>query len=141
MDVTAVKHTTMMSDNITAYSTAVGPSSLFRKRFNAFRIELILLPFQVRWESSQACWACLDSKLARCSELVCNVVKRRTCILADAGDSSQANNDNEGQHNSVFNRCWSVFTLQKTLDLHGEILHFLPSDRYLGITEREQQKN
>jgi hypothetical protein len=34
MLVTAVKQTTMMSDNITAYSTAVGPSSLFRNLFN-----------------------------------------------------------------------------------------------------------
>ena len=34
MLVTAVKQTTIMSDNITAYSTAVGPSSLFKKRFN-----------------------------------------------------------------------------------------------------------
>jgi len=29
--VIAARHTTMMSDNITAYSTAVGPSSRFRK--------------------------------------------------------------------------------------------------------------
>ena len=34
MLVTAVKQTTIMSDSITAYSTAVGPSSLFKKRFN-----------------------------------------------------------------------------------------------------------
>jgi len=32
MLVTAVMQTTMISDNITAYSTAVGPSSLFKKR-------------------------------------------------------------------------------------------------------------
>lgn len=74
----------------------------------------------------KACWACFNSKLARCSELVCNVVKRWACVLADAGNSSQANNDNEGQHNGVLNRCWSIFTLQETFDLHGEILHFYP---------------
>jgi hypothetical protein len=34
MLVTAVMQTTIMSDNITAYSTAVGPSSLFKNLFN-----------------------------------------------------------------------------------------------------------
>ena len=43
MLVTAVIHTTMMSDNITAYSTAVGPSSLFKKRFN-FMAKFFMLP-------------------------------------------------------------------------------------------------
>jgi hypothetical protein len=32
MEVTAVMQTTMISDNITAYSTAVGPSSPYTKR-------------------------------------------------------------------------------------------------------------
>ena len=30
---TAVRHTTIIKDNMTAYSTAVGPSSLFRNRW------------------------------------------------------------------------------------------------------------
>jgi hypothetical protein len=34
MLVTAVKQTTTIKDNITAYSTAVGPSSLVKNRFN-----------------------------------------------------------------------------------------------------------
>jgi hypothetical protein len=42
--VTAVKHTTTMRDNITAYSTAVGPSSLFKKRFIFMAKFFIFLP-------------------------------------------------------------------------------------------------
>jgi hypothetical protein len=34
IDDTAVMQTTIIRDNITAYSTAVGPSSLFKKRFS-----------------------------------------------------------------------------------------------------------
>jgi hypothetical protein len=44
MLVTAVKQTTIMSDNITAYSTAVGPSSLFKKRFNFMAKFFIWIP-------------------------------------------------------------------------------------------------
>jgi hypothetical protein len=44
MLVTAVKQTTIMSDNITAYSTAVGPSSLFKKRFNFMAKFFIIVP-------------------------------------------------------------------------------------------------
>jgi hypothetical protein len=40
---TAVKQTTMIKDNITAYSTAVGPSSLFKNRFN-FMARLFIVP-------------------------------------------------------------------------------------------------
>ena len=42
--VTAVKQTTIMRDNITAYSTAVGPSSLFKKRFIFMAKLFIFLP-------------------------------------------------------------------------------------------------
>jgi hypothetical protein len=42
--VTAVKQTTIMRDNITAYSTAVGPSSLFKKRFIFMAKFFIFLP-------------------------------------------------------------------------------------------------
>jgi hypothetical protein len=34
IDETAVMQTTMIKESMTAYSTAVGPSSLFRKRFS-----------------------------------------------------------------------------------------------------------
>ena len=40
---TAVKQTTMIKDNITAYSTAVGPSSLFKNRFS-FMARLFIVP-------------------------------------------------------------------------------------------------
>jgi hypothetical protein len=44
MLVTAVIQTTIMSDNITAYSTAVGPSSLFKKRLILLAKFFILVP-------------------------------------------------------------------------------------------------
>jgi hypothetical protein len=43
MLVTAVKQTTTIKDNITAYSTAVGPSSLFKNRFN-FMARFFIVP-------------------------------------------------------------------------------------------------
>ena len=129
-----------MSDNITAYSTAVGPSSLFRKRLNAFLIDFIVLPLRFDFKSRKVCWTCHDSKLARSRKLVSTVIKRGTRVLAEAGNSGQANNDNEGQHNSVFNSCWSIFTLQETLHLHGETLHFFTL-RQVSRSYRGEQQN
>lgn len=42
--VTAVKQTTTIRDNMTAYSTAVGPSSLCKKRFIFMAKLVIFLP-------------------------------------------------------------------------------------------------
>ena len=44
MLVTAVMQTTMISDSITAYSTAVGPSSLFKKRLILLAKFFMVLP-------------------------------------------------------------------------------------------------
>src|SRR5260221_12645155 len=57
----AARQTTMMSESITAYSTAVGPSSRFRKSTQAVRKRFIeLLPKQGRFcPKSQPGAACL----------------------------------------------------------------------------------
>jgi hypothetical protein len=52
-----------------------------------------------------------------------NFVEGRRSVGADGADSTQANNNDQSQHNSVFNCCWTIFTLQKATDLSGEILH------------------
>jgi hypothetical protein len=43
---TAVMQTTMIKDSITAYSTAVGPSSLFKNRFN-FKAKFFIIPSEI----------------------------------------------------------------------------------------------
>jgi len=63
------------------------------------------------------------NKLTARAELGRNAIESCGCVLADALNSSQANNDDERQHNRVLNRSWSVFALQKTLQFHGEIFH------------------
>ena len=68
-------------------------------------------------------WPGTQAKLARRTELASNVGKRRASVLANARNSGQADNDNERQHNRVFNSSWSVFAIQKALQLQGEILH------------------
>lgn len=129
---TAVRHTTIIKDNMTAYSTAVGPSSLFRNRWirkaNVF-IDLLASNSVQMPSDVDLLRADIQRALASCTKLISNVSKSRACVLADAGNSCQANNDNERQHNRVFNCGWSVFALQKTLQLHGEILH--------GVTLRQ----
>ncbi len=62
-------------------------------------------------------------KLALRTELRRNVGERRARVLANAGNRCQADNDNKRQHDRVFDRGWSVFALQKSLQLQGEILH------------------
>ena len=63
------------------------------------------------------------AKLASSTKLSCNVGESCAGVLADACNSSQANNDNKRQHDRVFNSGRSVFALQKALQLHGEIFH------------------
>ena len=66
----------------------------------------------------------MNSNALACStKLSRNVRKRATCILADAGNSRQANDDNERKHDRILDSGWSIFTLQKTLQLQGEIFH------------------
>ena len=78
-------------------------------------------------------------KLAARAELGCNAIESCGCVLADALYSSQANNDDERQHNRVLNRSWSVFALQKTLQFHGEIFHVgNPPTGSPVIAERKQ---
>ena len=126
MLVTAVIQTTMIRDNMTAYSTAVGPSSL-RKNREIFDTKLFMLisflsSGQPRLSGRQGARV-MDKKLARGSKLIGNVRESRACTSSNACHCSDADNDDQRQHHSVFNCCWSVFTLQKALNFAGEILH------------------
>lgn len=57
------------------------------------------------------------------SELVCNAVEGRGSTCSNRRDGGDANDDNQGEHNRVFNSGWAIFALQKTLQLQCEILH------------------
>ena len=64
-----------------------------------------------------------ENRQWRLLQLLRNFVERCRSVGADGADSTQANNDDQSQHNSVFNCCWAVFTLQEITNLSGEILH------------------
>ena len=50
------------------------------------------------------------SCLARGSKLISNVGERCACTSSNVGYSSDTNDNDQGQHNSVFNCGWPVFT-------------------------------
>jgi hypothetical protein len=71
------------------------------------------------------------------SELVCNVIECRGSACSDRGNGCDTYNDDQGEHDSIFNCSWAIFTLQESLQLQGEILHYFlqtcsvsPSDRH-----------
>jgi hypothetical protein len=55
----------------------------------------------------------------RCS----NRFKLGVCFGTDRTNSSQANDDNQSEHDGVLNGSWAIFFLQKVNDAISEILH------------------
>lgn len=44
-------------------------------------------------------------------------------VSTNSLDGTQANNNDQSEHNCIFNCSWAVFRLQETIDLLCEILH------------------
>ena len=157
---TAAIHTTTINASITAYSTAVGPSSETRNRVTLFANLDIALPFKLRphagnesrrflparfgslpTESSLAAaprhslWPerlisttnltrsrihCSGRSVVRSPGKSCSsnksLCQRRAdgselglCIGANGTDSGDTDNDDQCQHNCIFNCSWAVF--------------------------------
>ncbi len=53
-------------------------------------------------------------ELSGASNLVGHFLERRTGIRADRLYCGQAHNDDQGEHHSVFNCCWPIFSHQET---------------------------
>ena len=114
IDLIAVKHTTTISDSMTAYSTAVGPSSDLRNRRTFCNKVFIPVP-HVLTGFRRA------HPLRR--QRGGDVGKGRVGVRADRLDGRQAHDHDEGQHHGIFNRGGAIFRLQKTTQLQDQILH------------------
>jgi len=56
-----------------------------------------------------------------------NVAERRVGVRANGANSGQANDDNQGQHDGVFNRGRAIFGYQELLYFLRELLHLSSS--------------
>ena len=66
----------------------------------------------------------------RCGE----VAERRGSLSADRGDRDQADDDDQGQHHSVFDCGGAVFRREKPADLKGKATHSgVPSKEVRGL--------
>src|SRR5437016_5842632 len=92
--VMAVMHTTIIRASMTAYSTAVGPSSRLRK-----------------FTTRSANLRMIGSFLAGGANGVGDAGECLVGIRAQCRDGGDANHDDEGQHDRVFDGCRAIFTL------------------------------
>jgi len=107
--VMAVMHTTIIRASMTAYSTAVGPSSRFRKLTTAVRTyswDSLL------WEKKMV--LAVRPLLRRGDGSVQSTVRKHFVgVGAQGGDRRDAHHDNESEHHGIFNRGRAVFSCQK----------------------------
>src|SRR6516162_1457460 len=97
----AVMHTTMIRASMTAYSTAVGPSSRFRKlttRCANLRIALLLGKKDTGKNSGRSH-----------GRVQGHIAERRIGVTAQRCDGSNAHHDDQGQHDGVFHGGGAVF--------------------------------
>src|SRR5262245_59064313 len=134
--VMAVMHTTMIRASMTAYSTAVGPSSRFRKltTFSA-NLRMAVLTFcaknlgrgQKRGEAgARPCAAGLvPTAVASLGRLdgvpICG--EGLVGVGAQGRDGRDAHDDDQGQHDRVLDRRRAVLALQEVDDLFRELTH------------------
>src|SRR5216683_1832445 len=146
--VIATRQTTMMRASMTAYSTAVGPSSAFRNSTNICPSLLILdlslvkktkeerLPPRNRFRS-RLTRCCLLSQpedrerqasgtarnLASAADSAGDLAESFVGAGAQSRDRHQADHDNQGQHHGVFNSRRAVFRLQELNKHLTELAH------------------
>src|SRR5437870_5424271 len=127
----AARQTTMIKASMTAYSTAVGPSSRFRKSTVAFqnlRIGFSFLCNRVPVPAFPSGWfqpSLLKTLAAPCgqiiplrsarggADLLADRGEGRVGVLAERRDGREANHDDQGQHDRVLDSRRAVFTLQE----------------------------
>src|SRR5262245_41939700 len=121
--VIAVMQTTMMRANMTAYSTAVGPSSRARKSTTKF-LRLVMTSSFREQKFENKGWIRFCGKSNRWGDVVgspptaraaeadefllagrgvqSNVAEHFVRVAAESRDRADANDDDQGQHNGVF---------------------------------------
>src|SRR3954464_13990502 len=108
--------TTMIRASMTAYSTAVGPSSRFRKFTTAFLSLRIVVSFSV--DDGGKLGSRVRSAGGR-GDLVAHVVEGVAGVGAQRADRRDADDDDQGQHDRVLDSRRAVFTLQ---EIHHRVL-------------------
>src|SRR5689334_3183318 len=116
----AVMHTTMIKASITAYSTAVGPSSFFRKRTTAWPNLRMPRPSEKNWvkKKSSTLRPLAGSPLPRGSRADladpgAGVGEAVVGVGAQGGDQRDAHHQDQGQHDGVLDRRRPVLALQE----------------------------
>src|SRR6185437_7311432 len=148
----AVMHTTTMRANMTAYSTAVGPSSFFKKLTKLCPNLRMRLAFLRRnHERNKATggriphpvdcilhrMGCLratttDSSVQR------DIAEGIVGIAAQGRDSRDADHNNEGQHDGVLDRGWAIFLAQEAYSPGDPLVHNLSPFPCSEVTEPAQ---
>src|SRR5262245_22890849 len=121
----AAMHTTMIRASMTAYSTAVGPSSR-RRKFATFsaNLRMALMPFIAAPRSADPYMRTLHGALPTCPRPDATGLRRATDRVADGGeglvgvgaqggDGRDAHDDDQGQHDRVLDGRRAIFTLQE----------------------------
>src|SRR6266511_1373196 len=127
-------HTTMIRASITAYSTAVGPSSRFRKFTTAFlslRIgfwsfcseNCCLLPLLLFSSLSSGPAPALRGGSRSCRGVKRHVVKGVAGVGTERTDRRDAHDDNQSQHHRVLDRRRAVFLFEEVSRSGDPLLH------------------
>src|SRR5262245_40080884 len=112
----AAMQTTMIRASMTAYSTAVGPSSRFRKLTIAFLNFRSIVVVLSSVETGQKKPTVLERNTRSAGgriDLLADVAEVVRRVRAEGADRGDAHHDNQGQHDRVFDRRRAVFTLQE----------------------------
>jgi len=56
----------------------------------------------------------------QCTDFACNLCEFGAGVGANSRDRGQTDNNDQSEHNSVFNCCWAVFAFQKTQYFRSE---------------------
>src|SRR5207302_746371 len=144
--VIAVMHTTMIRASMTAYSTAVGPSSRFRKltTFSANLRMYVSLSIRTFWNPDRPCPEAPGRGLFRTRNRKARLPMRRAVTLrrlrrgadgvadggeglvgvgAQGGDGGDAHHDDQGKHDRVLNGRRAVLALQEAHHRLKPVLH------------------
>src|SRR5438128_2170710 len=106
----AVMHTTMIRASMTAYSTAVGPSSFVRKLFTRSMNLRIGRPFQKNRTSGETAGLRTHGGVQR------HIVERLVGIAAQGGNRRDAHDDDQGEHHGILDCGGPILAGQKSGD-------------------------
>src|SRR6188768_258465 len=136
--VMAAMQTTMIRASITAYSTAVGPSSFFRNETRllvklrmgtpecvCWAYQRTIHPGNPGWGNGPGTNQDRESKTVSLLDLDggADEAEGLVGVRAEGGDGGDADYDDQGQHHGVLNRCRDIFLLQERNQILGNTPH------------------